>query len=286
MRARLSEKDIAATITGGYIHIILPDTASETGFTSYRVKLEDYISWEQLAGDITDNADMQQLILDIAGKQDALGFTPENIANKVTSFQVTPTNTAYPSEKLVKDSLDAKLAAVSVTKPLTGNGTPSSPLVYDNVVLKYVVPADTIADINITTDKNGNPLNFVDGDSFEIIIQVKAFSAGTTVTNGLGIRINGLSSVYVRETQISAAIYPISSVQKSINSIIRITVVGDEIVYIVDNSYITPTDTYAAITYRGHTIGANITAINLLNVGVLSTLSKLPAGAIILIKRV
>ena len=40
------------------------------------------------------------------GKQDALGFTPEDVANKVTSFQVTPDDTHYASEKLVKDNLD------------------------------------------------------------------------------------------------------------------------------------------------------------------------------------
>lgn len=65
-----------------------------------------------------------------SGKQDALSFdtTPttgstnpvtsggiktaldgkEDTANKVTSFQVTPDNTHYPSEKLVKDNLDLK----------------------------------------------------------------------------------------------------------------------------------------------------------------------------------
>lgn len=32
----------------------------------------------------------------------------ETLSNKVTSFQETPTDAAYPSEKLVKDSLDAK----------------------------------------------------------------------------------------------------------------------------------------------------------------------------------
>ncbi len=78
------------------------------------------------------------------GKQDALGFTPvpdtrqvnghalssdvtvtkgdvglsnvtndaqEILTNKVTSFQVTPDDTHYPSEKLVKDNLDLKASA-------------------------------------------------------------------------------------------------------------------------------------------------------------------------------
>lgn len=51
----------------------------------------------------------------LAGKQDALGFTPENVANKRTSFQTTPTDTAYISEKLAKDSLDAKAPLASPT---------------------------------------------------------------------------------------------------------------------------------------------------------------------------
>lgn len=50
----------------------------------------------------------------LSGKQDALGFTPENVTNKVTSFQVTPTNTAYPSEKLVKDSLDNTIYSIGI----------------------------------------------------------------------------------------------------------------------------------------------------------------------------
>ena len=49
--------------------------------------------------------------------QSALGFTPENVANKRTSFQSTPDDTHYPSEKLVKDNLDTKM-----TNPMTASG--------------------------------------------------------------------------------------------------------------------------------------------------------------------
>ncbi len=44
----------------------------------------------------------------LASKQDALDYIPEDVSNKRTSFQATPTDTAYASEKLVKDSLDNK----------------------------------------------------------------------------------------------------------------------------------------------------------------------------------
>jgi len=36
-----------------------------------------------------------------------IGYTPEDVANKRTTWQETPTHTAYPSEKLVKDTFDA-----------------------------------------------------------------------------------------------------------------------------------------------------------------------------------
>ena len=42
----------------------------------------------------------------------------EDTSNKVTSFQATPDNSHYPSEKLVKDSLDAK-ASLTGTETLT-----------------------------------------------------------------------------------------------------------------------------------------------------------------------
>lgn len=38
-------------------------------------------------------------------KQAALGFTPEDVANRVTAFQGTPDDTHYPTEKLLADSV-------------------------------------------------------------------------------------------------------------------------------------------------------------------------------------
>ena len=43
-------------------------------------------------------------------KQDALGFTPENVNNKVTSISGASTDTQYPSAKLVYDQLGLKAA--------------------------------------------------------------------------------------------------------------------------------------------------------------------------------
>lgn len=56
-------------------------------------------------------------------KQDAIGYTPENVANKTSSFQVTPDNTKYPTEKLVKDSLDAKEDEANKKTTITSSDT-------------------------------------------------------------------------------------------------------------------------------------------------------------------
>lgn len=46
-------------------------------------------------------------------KQNALGYTAENSANKKTVWQTTPDDISYPSEKLVKDSLNLKVDKVA-----------------------------------------------------------------------------------------------------------------------------------------------------------------------------
>ena len=66
----------------------------------------------------------------LAAKQASLGYTAEDAANKVTSFQGNPDDTHYPSEKLVKDSLDAKQDTLNINS-LTEKTTP----VDDDVLL-------------------------------------------------------------------------------------------------------------------------------------------------------
>jgi disulfide oxidoreductase YuzD len=51
------------------------------------------------------------LAVDISGKQAALGFTAENVANKSTSTSLGTSNTAYPSQNAVKTYVDAEATA-------------------------------------------------------------------------------------------------------------------------------------------------------------------------------
>lgn len=56
-------------------------------------------------------------ILTVVSKQDiidALGFYPEDRGNKVSAWSDTTTNIHYPSEKLVKDYVDALRAYVDL----------------------------------------------------------------------------------------------------------------------------------------------------------------------------
>jgi hypothetical protein len=60
-------------------------------------------------------------------KQDALGFTPENIANKVTAWS-SPTNVQYPSAKLVNDTFANYLPLSSFHEYYKGKYTSLSAL--------------------------------------------------------------------------------------------------------------------------------------------------------------
>ena len=56
---------------------------------------------------------------------DIMDAYAERSANKVSSFQGTPDNTHFPTEKLVKDNLDTKVAKTQTVngKALSGNIT-------------------------------------------------------------------------------------------------------------------------------------------------------------------
>lgn len=64
----------------------------------------------------TDGTNVQVKVTETDGKISAVSVTTDNTENKnnkVSSFQATPDDTHYPSEKLVKDSLDGKADKVS-----------------------------------------------------------------------------------------------------------------------------------------------------------------------------
>lgn len=67
----------------------------------------------------------------ISSKQDALGFTPENVSNKSTSTSLGTSDTLYPSQKAVKTYTDNAISAKIVNKITVGTTAPSSPATGD-----------------------------------------------------------------------------------------------------------------------------------------------------------
>lgn len=67
-------------------------------------------TWGSITGNIVDQADLQNAL---NAKQDSLGFTPENVANKSTSVSTDGTSdTKYPSVKAIKDYADSLVAGI------------------------------------------------------------------------------------------------------------------------------------------------------------------------------
>lgn len=61
----------------------------------------------------TAEGEIDTLQSQVAGKQDALGFTPENSANKTTTLSGTSTDTQYPSAKAVWDTIQTETTGIA-----------------------------------------------------------------------------------------------------------------------------------------------------------------------------
>ena len=110
-----------------------------------------------------------EVLSDIGG-QASLGFTPENVVNKRTSFQATPTDTAYISEKLAKDSLDAKenLANKKTTITDSDDDYPTCKAVKTAVDAKMANPMTTQGDI-IYGGYSGTPTRLSKGTAGQVL---------------------------------------------------------------------------------------------------------------------
>ena len=95
----------------------------------------------------------------------------EVLANKVTAFQVTPDNTHYPTEKLVKDTLDLKEVLVNKTTSfqVTPDNThyPTEKLVKDTLDLKEVL-VNKVSDFQATPDNTHYPTEKLVKDTLDL----------------------------------------------------------------------------------------------------------------------
>lgn len=113
------------------------DTYSSTGSTAVTGKAVA-AALETLDAEETssDGTNVQVKVTEVDGKITAVNITTDNTENKnnkVTSWSSTPSDTKYPSEKLVKDTIDS-LPDITVTSSSVSDGT--------NTFNKYVHPTD------------------------------------------------------------------------------------------------------------------------------------------------
>lgn len=156
--------------------------------------LSNYILTSKILSDISTATDNTQLVgaKELKDEIDALrGEVPTGVeltANKKSSWSSTTTNTNYPSEKLVKDSLDAKMddtqLVTSISNTSDDSHVPSAKAVYDYVasVPKWTTQvANTVSNLpqtgsvgvfylvpnNSSQDKNSYDEYFWNGSAYE-----------------------------------------------------------------------------------------------------------------------
>lgn len=66
-----------------------------------------------------------------------LGYTPEDVANKVSDWSATPDDTHYPTEKLVKDEIDIAREEAWTNHVQENDIQNEDVLVYDASVSKF-----------------------------------------------------------------------------------------------------------------------------------------------------
>ena len=67
--------------------------------------------------------EIDALQTEVDGKQDTLGFTPENVSNKTTTLSGTSTDTQYPSAKAVWDTIQTETEGIASSGDLSALGT-------------------------------------------------------------------------------------------------------------------------------------------------------------------
>ena len=199
--------------------------ASEINTTESNITVQDKLdSIPDELSDLSDDA-THRLVTDTEkntwnGKQDALGFTPENVSNKITIFESNVTDDEYPSAKLVYDNLELKVDKV-LGKDLSTNDftdeeqsklaslenytlLPATDLVLGGVIIgdrisidsNGIISADVQSDENFTStllsklsgiDENAN--------NYELPTASESVLGGVKIGSGLEIDSNGVLSV-------------------------------------------------------------------------------------------
>ena len=161
----------------------------------------------------TDGTNVQVKVTEADGKISAVNITTDNTENrnnKVSTWQTTPDNTHYPTEKLVKDSLDGKASSTHTHGNITNDGKIGSTanLAVVTGTSGAVTTADlTTASPTVPTSGTTTSLEFIDTVAQDskgkisatkktVVVDSTYSSTGTNPVNGKAIAaaIGGLDS--------------------------------------------------------------------------------------------
>ena len=92
---------------------------------------------------VAKKADTATVNAELAKKQDALGYTAENTANKVTAISSTSTDTQYPSAKAVYAELAKKQNNITIDSALSATSTNPVQNKVVNTALEGKIPVPT-----------------------------------------------------------------------------------------------------------------------------------------------
>lgn len=154
--------DLQGGVSGEYYHL-----TQEEHLDLLNILDTDFVL--SVNGTLVDNTDPSNPIINLPTYEDfigILGFTPENIANKTTNFNVL-NNTLYPSIQAVKNELDRKenllfniVVQPGITYTLQASDNTSRIIFTNNNQVTLVVPNDSIipvgSKIEYTQEGDGN----------------------------------------------------------------------------------------------------------------------------------
>lgn len=79
-------------------------TATDSKHANWQSPSGGGVAWGTITGTLSNQTDLQSAL---NAKQNSLGFTPEDVANKSTNTSLGSSDTLYPSQKAVKTYVDA-----------------------------------------------------------------------------------------------------------------------------------------------------------------------------------
>jgi hypothetical protein len=155
------------------------------------------------ASSTTTYANTKALVDGLATKENSLGFTPENVANKENTTLDTST-TKYPTNNLVKTNIDAKVTANAAI-----TGATKTKITYDSKGLVTSGTDATTSDISDSTNKR-----YVTDAQLVVIGNTSGTNTGNETTSTIGTLVNGSSTATPNDTDLVATVE--SSVLKKI----------------------------------------------------------------------